>query len=122
MSAFDKLIGTLEKIPPVTGEISTGSDSYRPWWVEFSLDLDSPIAWNVIQEISHILNYASYDEELQSAFKPVSPPPYKSGGPGECLAWVIESRSENFSPDTCAVWLQNKLPEPIEDATAWEYS
>ena len=116
---FEKLAGILDQIPAVKGVLNSGSDAHRVWWIEFSIDIKHRIAWNVIQEISHILNYASYDEELVSVFKPVSPPPYKAGGPDESLTWTIESRSESFSPGTCAVWLQNKLPDPIDSIDAW---
>ena len=116
---FDNLQSALERIPAVSSVLSHGPDSYRQWWVELTIDIDSKIAWNIVQEISHILNYASYDEELKGVFKPVSPPSYKSGGPHDSLTWMIESRSADLTPDVCANWLVNRLPTPLEDESEW---
>lgn len=116
---FAALDALITEVPAVTDIVGHGSDSFRCWWIEFRLDQHHEAAWNVIQEISHILNYASYDEQLKTTFKPVSPPPYKSGGPEQSLSWIIESHAEEVSPDICATWLRNRLPEPISDSSAW---
>lgn len=89
------------------------------WWVKFSLDIHHPLAWNVVQEFGHILNYLSLDEQLPTVFKPVSPPPYMNGGPAEFLSWVIECTAKDFKPDTAAQWLEGRLPNPVEDLTLW---
>lgn len=51
-------------------------------------------------------------------FKPVSPPPYLNGGE-EFWSWVIESTNPSFTPDTCAEWLEGRLPRPVEDDKEW---
>jgi len=89
------------------------------WWVKFSLDIHHPLAWNVVQEFGHILNYLSLDEQLPTVFKPVSPPPYMNGGPAEFLSWVIECTDKDFKPDTAVQWLEGRLPDPVEDSTLW---
>jgi len=87
--------------------------------VKFSIDLDHPLAWNVVQELGHVLNYLSVGERLPTVFMPVSPPPYMNGGPRDYLSWVIESTSADFTPEKCAEWLEGRLPRPVEDVSAW---
>ncbi|SPE35761.1 hypothetical protein SBA3_2300022 [Candidatus Sulfopaludibacter sp. SbA3] len=50
------------------------------WWVKFAIDISHRLAWNVVQELGHVLNYLSVNERLPTVFKPVSPPPYANGG------------------------------------------
>jgi hypothetical protein len=57
--------------------------------------------------------------ELPTVFMPVSPPPYMNGGPREFLSWVIESRDNDFEPKTCAEWLDRRLPQSVDDVSAW---
>ncbi|HIG40054.1 MAG TPA: hypothetical protein EYQ14_05865 [Gammaproteobacteria bacterium] len=115
---FDKLCGLLARIPAIE-QVIWSTELHNPWQVMFRIDLSHPIAWNIIQELGSILNYASYDEELKSVFKPVSLPPFKVGGPDGNLMWLIESNSTEWGPDICATWLTNKLPEPVDDPDAW---
>ena len=65
-----------------------------------------------------MLNYISIEERLPTVFMPVSPPPYNNGGE-EFLSWVIESTEPNFTSDTCAEWLEDRLPNPINDMSQW---
>ncbi|GAB5443363.1 MAG: hypothetical protein Fues2KO_37120 [Fuerstiella sp.] len=67
-----------------------------------------------IQELGHVLNDLSLEERLPSVFTPVSPPPYMNGGV-EFLAWAIESTNPEFTPATCAEWLEERLPRPVDD-------
>lgn len=39
--------------------------------------------------------------------------------PREFLSPVIESTVADFAPDTCAQWLEGRLPRPVEDLTQW---
>jgi hypothetical protein len=52
-------------------------------------------------------------------FMPVSPPSYLNGGPRECLAWVIESTTTDFSPARSMEWLEGRLPRPVDDLGPW---
>ncbi|MBX3628132.1 MAG: hypothetical protein KF892_24190 [Rhizobacter sp.] len=90
------------------------------WWVKFRIDIDHPLAWRVVQELGHILNYVSIEEPLPSVFKPVSPPVYLNGGPDEYLSWVIEPTHTSFTPKLCQEWLEGRLPRPVNDPTQWE--
>lgn len=99
--------------------IGYGADDEGRWWVKFALDLRNPLAWNVVQELGHVLNYLSLDERLPTIFKPVSPPPYMNGGPGEYLSWVVEATDPDFHPGTCAEWLEGRLPRPVDDLDQW---
>ena len=60
--------------------IGSGADQ-DIWWVKFGIDIEHPLAWNVVQELGHVLNLLSLEEPLPTVFKPVSPPPYMNGGP-----------------------------------------
>jgi hypothetical protein len=116
---FQTLESYLLRIPGVVGPIGKGKEDGR-WWVKFTIDLDHPLAWNVVQELGTVLNYLSVTERLPTVFMPVSPPSYLNGGPHEFLAWVIESKHVDFKPGTCAKWLEGRLPRPVEDLTQWQ--
>lgn len=117
--AFTSLEKFLLKIPAIVGPIGKGSDETGLWWVKFSIDIDHSLAWSVVQEFGHILNYLSLSERLPTVFMPVSPPVYLNGGPREHLSWVIESKDKDFRPGTCAKWLEGRLPQPVDDESQW---
>ena len=121
---FQTLIGYLCRIPGVehnaTPSLGMGSgDETDGWWVKFSIDIEHPLAWNVVQELGHVLNYLSPNERLPTIFKPVSPPPYLNGGPREYLSWVIECSARDMAPDAIAKWLEGRLPRPVDDLSQW---
>jgi len=66
-----------------------------------------------------VLNYVSLDERLPTVFKPVSGPPRLNPGPNEFLSWVIESTDPTFTPELCRSWLEDGLPSPLDDPSAW---
>jgi hypothetical protein len=117
--SLDQLVDYLTRVPSVSGSIARGVFEGGLWWVKFHIDVEHPLAWRVVQELGHVLNYLSLDSRLPTVFMPVSPPPYMNGGPREFLSWVIESKDPDFSPGTCAEWLQGRLPRPVDDADAW---
>jgi hypothetical protein len=116
--AFKTLIEYLEKVPSIQKPISY-SDEDGFWWVKFSLDIENQLAWNVVQEFGHVMNYLSIDERLPTVFYPVSPPPYMNGGPYDYLSWVIETKDKEFKPGTLMKWLEGRLPRPVEDLEQW---
>jgi len=121
---LESLLAFLERLPAMRlpagrKSIGAGTTDGGHWWVKFSLDTNHPLAWRVVQELGHVLNYLSVDERLPAAFKPVSPPPYLNGGV-EFLSWVIESHDRAFTPADCAKYLEGRLPDPITDVDAWE--
>jgi hypothetical protein len=117
---FDRLLRFLRRIPAMSGAaIGTGRSDDGNWWVKFSLDIDHPLAWHVVQEFACVLNYLSLQERLPTVFMPVSPAPYLNGGPREFLSWVIESRDPSFKPGTVADWLEGRLPNPVDDLAQW---
>ncbi|MFI4978920.1 MAG: hypothetical protein ACHQIO_01085 [Nevskiales bacterium] len=119
---FQKLLAYLARVPAIEGPIGKGRFENGCWWVKFSLDISHSLAWNVVQEFGHVLNYGSISEQLPTVFKPVSPPPYMNGGPAEFLSWVIEAEAQDFTPDDAAEWLEGRLPRPVEDLATWENS
>jgi hypothetical protein len=116
---FDSLQGFLTEIPAIEGPIGQGMNEAGFWWVKFRLDIKHPLAWQVVQELGHIVNYLSLNEKLPTTFYPVSPPPYMNGGPADFLSWVIENTDKEFTPDTLKTWLEGRLPQPVNDESAW---
>lgn len=122
--SFRKLLTFLGRIPAVRtndtpwGGFGSGSDD-GGWWVKLSLDIDHHLAWSAVQEIGYVLNELSVSERLPTVFKPVSPPPYLNGGPRDFLSWVIECRETAMKPGTVADWLEGRLPQPVDDVSAW---
>ena len=121
---LEPLLAFLERLPGIKlpagrRSIGSGVTAEGSWWVKFSLDTTHPLAWRVVQELGHVLNFLSVDEPLPTVFKPVSPPPYMNGGV-EFLSWVIENRDVTFTPADCARWLQGRLPNPVSDVDAWQ--
>jgi hypothetical protein len=108
----------LVRIPGISGSIGKGQFDDGNWWVKFTIDITHPLAWHVVQELGHVLNYLSNNERLPTIFMPVSPPPYLNGGP-EFLSWVIESKDTDFTPALCVEWLEGRLPRPVEDESEW---
>jgi hypothetical protein len=121
---FDELLAFLERVPAMQlpgGRASIGRGRYEDgrWWVKFGLDIRHQMAWQVVQELGHVLNYVSPEERLPTVFKPVSPPPYMNGGPDQFLSWVIECARKDFTPGECAKWIEGRLPRPVEDLAQW---
>jgi hypothetical protein len=118
---FQPLKAFLCRIPSVDHSMGFGVDDAGCWWLKLSVDIDHPLAWNVVQELGHVLNYLSLDERLPTVFKPVSPPPYMNGGPREYLSWVIERMDKEFQPEDCAHWLEGRLPQPVDELKQWSF-
>ena len=123
-SSMKSLLDFIATIPAVrltdtpSRGIGSGTDQHI-WWVKFAIDIDHPLAWPVVQELGHVLNLLSLDERLPTVFKPVSPPPYMNGGPGEFLSWVIECPIAEMEPGEVRKWLEGRLPRPVDDLSAW---
>lgn len=116
---FTALEAFLRRVPAIEGTIGKGHFADGNWWVKFDIVIDHPLAWHVVQELGCVLNYLSIKERLPTVFMPVSPAPYLNGGPREFLSWVIQSKNPQFTPDLCAEWLEGRLPQPVDDASAW---
>ena len=116
---FTPLFDYLRTVPAIDASIGSGISDDGYWWVKFVIDTTHPLAWNVVQELGHVLNYMSLEERLPTVFMPVSPPPYMNGGARNFLSWVIESRDRAFSPQSCAEWLEARLPRPVTDVAQW---
>ena len=110
----------LSKIPGIEANLASGIFDDGRWWVKFTINIQHELAWRVVQELGHVLNYLSLDERLPTVFMPVSPPPYLNGGPRDFLSWVIESKARDFDPATCVEWLEGRLPRPVDDLKQWE--
>jgi hypothetical protein len=119
-NAFKALVDFLIRVPGIDKRaIGTGFFDEEGWWVKFSIDINHPLAWQVVQEFGFVLNHVSLSERLPTVFMPVSPPPYLNGGPEDHLSWVIECTDSSFKPDNAAEWLEGRLPRPVEDEPEW---
>jgi hypothetical protein len=118
---LQKLQAYIERIPAVQ-VVSASEATEASWWLKFDIDIHHPLAWNVVQELGHVLNYISVTERLPTVFKPVSPPPYMNGGPEDFLSWVIEAEEPLPDPGYIAEVLEGRLPRPVEDESQWETS
>ena len=118
-SPFQHLLDFLVRVPAIDSSIGSGFDDDGHWWVKIAIHIDHPLAWQVVQELGHVLNYVSLEVRLPTVFMPVSPPPYLNGGPHDFLSWVIECKDEDFSPTECAEWLEGRLPRPVEELKQW---
>lgn len=117
---FKGLEDFLLRVPSIAGPLGKGAEPSRLWWVKFAIDVAHPLAWRVVQEFGHVLNYLAPDERLPTVFMPVSPPPYMNGGPEACLSWVIEAKDPDFKPSDCLEWLAGRLPQPVNDVAEWK--
>ena len=121
---FERILAFMERLPAISlpagrRSIGTGRFENGNWWMKFHLDTNHPLAWRHVQELGFVLNYVSVSERLPTVFMPVSPPPYMNGGT-EFLSWVVESTDPSFTPDSCAEWLEGRLPRPVEDLAQWD--
>jgi hypothetical protein len=99
--------------------LSASKSGAARWWIKLQIDVDHALAWRVVQELAHVLNYVSLDERLPTAFMPVSPPPYMNGGPKQFLSWVIEATRDDADPNEVLAFLQGRLPRPVTDLSEW---
>lgn len=116
---MEELLNFIKKIPAIKQPISSGTYGNELWWVKFSIEIDNPLVWNVVQELGHVINYISIDDRLPCLFYPVSPPPYLNVEPDEFLSWVIETKDKEFTPEILKDWLEGRLPNPVEDVEEW---
>lgn len=117
---LSQLLAFLNKIPSIDSGVASGLENTGNWWVKFKIDIEHPLAWNVVQEIGFVANYISLNERLPTKFYPVSAPPYLNGGPKTFLYWVIENSDTEFTPNDLAEWLESRLPNPVDDLSEWE--
>ena len=97
--AFQRLISYLEKVPSIEKSISFGNKR-QFWQLKLSIDIENRFAWNVVQQLGHVLNNLPAEERLPTIFYSFSPPTYMNGGPYDFLSWIIESKDKDFKPET----------------------
>jgi hypothetical protein len=108
----------VSNIPAV--RVLSRSEGQAVWWIKLVIDIHDPLAWRVVQELGHLLNFISFDQRLPTRFYPVSPPPYMNGGPAEFLAWIIAAAKPDVPPRTIQAVLEGRLPRPVTSTEAWE--
>jgi hypothetical protein len=108
-----KLIALLSQIPCLREFHSSGID-FRYWWVSFEVDETSPIASRVIRRLAYLLNTESAEMMLPTVFKPT---PKNSAD--TAMQWEIASTAARLDPADVERWLQDHLPQPLSDESAW---
>ena len=119
MNNWNEELVSLLKIIPWIECINDGEENGK-WWIKFRIELDNIIAWNIVQEFWHILNYLSIDERLPTLFYPISSPPYLNWWPKDYLWWIIENTDKDFTSKDCFNRLKWRLPDPINDIESWK--
>ena len=71
---FKPLLAFLARVPAIRPAVGSGRLDDGNWWIKFAIDIGHPLAWHVVQELGHVLNYLSTAERLPTVFEPVSPP------------------------------------------------
>ena len=66
--AFESLKEYLSKVPGIVGPIGSGFGDDGRWWVKFALDINHELAWSVVQELGHVLNYLRKSSWLSCVF------------------------------------------------------
>ncbi len=117
--ALEPRLAFLEELPSISlpaggRSIGRSVDAEGRWWVKFTRDTNDHLAWRVVQELGHVLNYLSHRAAAPVSFMPVSSPPYMNGGV-EFLSWVVESKDTESTPASCAEWLEGRLPRRVTD-------
>jgi hypothetical protein len=120
MEYFSELEKFITRVPGIKPGIGKGQTEDGLWWIKFQIDINHPLAWKIVQEFGHVVNYLSVNEPLPTVFYPASPPPYMNGGPDRFLSWVIESKHKDFTPNLLAEWLEGRLPRPVDDLAEWD--
>ncbi len=113
-----KIAAFLARLPAVQ-TVATSKKGEAFWWLKFGIDLRSKIAWSVVQELAHVVNYLSVSERLPTKFYPVSPPPYLNGGPEDFLSWIIEPTIPYVDTAVIHAYLQDRLPKEPEKEESW---
>ncbi len=116
---FKKLEDLITKVPAVQMPIAKGTYENGFWWMKFSIDITHDLAWNIVQYFSHVINYLSISERLSTVFYPVSSLPVVGESPALTLAWIIETTSQDFTPNELAEWLSSRLPSPLDNEKVW---
>ena len=117
-NGLEKIRDLLRSIPGI-GHVGISEPGTAYWWLKFDIDIKSKIAWQIVQELGHILNYLSVDDKLPTRFYPVSPPPYMNGGAEDFLSWVIEPSIPYVDPHHIYAFLNGRLPENYDKEESW---
>ncbi len=113
---FGTLIAYLQRVPGIAGPISSGRLDDGNWWVKFRIAparLERRSGVGVRAQLP--LHQRTTADGLHAGVRG----PYLNGGPRDYLSWVIESKDPKFKPGTCMKWLDERLPRPVEDTSAW---
>lgn len=112
---FAPMQALLERIPGVA-YLGSGGSVPDGWWVSLDIDVEHPLAWQVVQQLSHVLNFLAREEDWPTILTPIAPTTI--GGPKTSLSWAIDV-GPDYPPAECARQLQAVLPDPVEDENEW---
>jgi hypothetical protein len=113
----NEVIDFFKKIPALDSPVLI-SEEEKYWSIDFTIDLDHEIVWNVIQYFGYICNCGGKQGLL---FLPMSPPPYLNGGPYTHMSWSILCKNLDFSLADFLQILEEYLPVPLDDFEQWKH-
>jgi hypothetical protein len=61
---FQSLEDFLKRVPGIRVPIGKGRGDDGGWWLKFAIDTQHRLAWHIVQELGHVLNYLSISERL----------------------------------------------------------
>jgi hypothetical protein len=65
---FARLEAFLSQVPGISPRFGHGREADGRWWLKLVIDIEHPLAWRVVQELGHVLNYFSVTERLPTVF------------------------------------------------------
>ena len=114
---FQKLEQFISQLQSVGSPIASGVYENGFWWLKFSIDTQHEQSWSVVQMLAYTINYLSISERFSTVFYPVCPSPFLQENPEKSLMWIIESTSQDFTPNELVIWLENRLPNTGNNAS-----
>ena len=117
MDEFLEMIGLLSKAPAISYGDSTatiGPDG--EWSITFSIDIDHPVGWRVVQKFADLLN----DPIESGGIAMFHPSPRDEFCPDGRMRWVIGGHTSRIAPKEFALMLYSGLPHPLHDVRVWQ--
>jgi hypothetical protein len=96
---FHSLEGFLTRVPAIQAPIGKGRDDKGRWWMKFGIDTQHALAWTVVQELGHVLNYLSINERLPTRSCPYHRRLTSTADPGNSCRGSLNAMTQRSSPE-----------------------
>ena len=108
---FQRLLDYLKRLPAIDPAIGSGTGTGEGglWWVKLIINIDRPMAWRIVQELGHVLNYVSLNERLPAiSCRIAAPIPERRRAQFPVLGHRVIR--PHLTPSDCAEWLEGRSP------------